>query len=108
MNKVSVRWSKDAVRLLGKRDRYTQETIRTEFENAPTQGGVEFDAANHLWVTPVADNRYSVVWEMDDHAMVAKVQAVVPARFTSTDPAAVREQVGKVVSIETNGAFELP
>ena len=65
-------------------------------------------ADKHQWVTPVADNRYSVVWAMDPDSNTATVQAVVPARFTSTNAASVKEQVGKVIHLETDGAFELP
>lgn len=107
-DKISVRWSRDAVKLLGKRDRGTERVIRADFERAPTEGGILFDAAKHQWVTPVADNRYSVVWALDPDSNTANVQAVLPARFTSTDPVSVKEQVGKVILMETDGAVELP
>lgn len=106
--KVLVKWSQRAVKLLGKRDRYTREAIRRDFESDPKQDGFQLDESLHYWITPVADNRYSVVWEMDPDSQTATVQAVVPARFVGTNRASIKEQVGKVVSLETDGAFELP
>lgn len=103
---VTFRWLPNARKLLGKRDSRLRETIHDEFERNPkNEGAIEFGGDGNRWVTPVVDNRYSVIWEFDPKAQVVNVQAVVPTRFAwedrEKDRERVRAQVSEVLALES-------
>ncbi len=98
-DQLPVRWLPAARKLLGKRDRYTREAIERDFKQDPRREAIEFDQARHCWVTPVADNRYSVIWHMDPDGSVAIVEAVVPVHFVGDDREQLKNQVNEVVRL---------
>lgn len=91
MADFNVIWEDDAVRLLEGRDRYTRNAIREEFRRDPTKQAVEIDPDNHQYLTPVSDNRFTVVWRKDEGANQVVVSAVVPLTNVTFEPAALTE-----------------
>lgn len=59
---LRVLWEDTALNLLLARDRYTSQSIRDEFRSNPHKKAEPFDPNQHGYVTPVANNRFSVVW----------------------------------------------
>lgn len=106
-------WLPEAKKLLEMRDRFTRKAIQTEFELHPASGAVTLDAPKRWYATPVANNRYTVVWQLDEQAnrKVAHVKAVVaaqlkPAQLTPEGAQAVadlKEKLEKVAQQESNG-----
>jgi hypothetical protein len=99
------------VRLLQQRDRFTQDAIKREFEDAARPAGdvppcsIEFDTTRKGYLTPVAEERYSVVWYLD--ASVAVVHAVIPtARFSAETPD-LKDRVQQIVQLESHGAVDV-
>jgi 2-polyprenyl-6-methoxyphenol hydroxylase-like FAD-dependent oxidoreductase len=98
--------SRDLRRLLRLRDRFTQASVRTEFESDPEQGKVVLDAGKRLYATPVKDNRYTVVWQlMDDN--LAKITAVVASQFRDESPEEFKSKLEEVVNLESHGMVKL-
>lgn len=105
---MNVTWEKSAERLLNQRGRFAKEAIKQEFEDKVLkgivlipQGSVEFDAVRKGYLTPVADNRFSVVWYMKGAA--ASVEAVVPVptvRFAK-DSTNLKARVEQIVNRES-------
>jgi hypothetical protein len=105
---LTVRWRKEAEDLLRRRGNYTLEQIHEEFEKDPARDALSLDLARRCYVTPVANHRYSVIWQMLPGQNVAEVSAVVPTRFVAGgDPQALKAQVKRVVSLETGGRVNL-
>lgn len=105
-----VRWLAEAERLLRKRDHYTEEAIRTEFEHNPEkEGAIEIDKQKHLYVTPVADERFVVLWDLVTlpDRKIANVRAVLPTQLISDKPDQIRDQIREVVEHESKGAVKL-
>jgi hypothetical protein len=108
---VQVTWTESADRLLQQRDRFTQRAIRQEFEavaaseSSVRPRSIEFDAARQGYLTAVADERYSVVWYLENDAAV--VRAVVPTtRFPAETPN-LKARVQNIVQLESNGAVNV-
>lgn len=99
-------WSPEANELLGARDRFTRSAIRKDFEAHPEQDKVTLDAANCLYATPVADNRYAVIWETRADNLVL-VKAVVASQLKGENAADLKAKLEKLVSVESNGKFAL-
>ena len=101
-------WNSDADKLLYKRDRFTRDAIKSDFKVDPKKGAIMFDEDKHLFVTPVADKRYTVVWELDDQhgKMIANVRAVVPTQFVKSN-SDLKKQVSDFVDFESNGEIKL-
>jgi len=70
-------WEDEAIRLLETRDRYTRNAVREEFRREPQRDAVEYDPAQHAFVTPVFNRRFGVVWQLDEPRQCALVTAVV-------------------------------
>jgi hypothetical protein len=107
---VKVRWAASAERLLQQRDRFTQQAIKQEFEQAVRVEPVAppcipFDHLFNGFLTPVADDRYTVVW-YEEHGE-AVVHAVVPTTRFSADMADLKERVRSVVQRESHGAVDV-
>ena len=100
----NVNWSDIAQQLLRKRDRYTDDLIRQEFRPVETEA---VRIGQCRYVTPVADNRYVVVWDRTPSSTVASVRAVVPTQLRSRNADDVRRQVGDVLRYESKGQFTL-
>lgn len=64
---------------LDARDHYTREAIQRDFARDPRGPSVAVDATSGWFVTPVANRRYSVVWQ--DRGDQLEVQGVVLAQF---------------------------
>jgi hypothetical protein len=91
---------------MGARDRFTRSAIKKDFEAHPEQNRVTLDAAEHLYATPVADNRYTVIWQVQDDNQ-AVVKAVVASQLRGENGADLRAKLEKVVVAESNGQFTL-
>lgn len=88
------------------RDRFTRAAIRNEFEAHPEQDRVTLDSARCLYATPVADNRYTVIWQQlaDNQALV---KAVVASQLRGENGADLKLKLEKVVAVESNGLLKL-
>jgi hypothetical protein len=86
------------------RDRFTRTTIMSEFKDAPGRNCVQLDAAKHWYATPVANNRYTVVWHKVGNN-VAQVKAVVASQLKGESAADLKSKLEKVVAYETNGVL---
>lgn len=105
---LTVQWSPEAEDLLRRRGNYTLEQIHQEFERDPKREALSFDQDRRCYVTPVANHRYSVIWQMFPKQNIAKVAAVVPTRFVAGDnPQTLKARVQSVVSLETGGRVTL-
>jgi hypothetical protein len=76
MADLTVAWDDLALDTLDSKDRYTRSEIRNEFRRNPKKDAIEFDPARRCYLTPVSDNRFSVVWQLIDQQ--ALVRAIVP------------------------------
>lgn len=99
-----------AERLLQQRDRFTQQAIKQEFEQAArlepmSQPCIPFDHVFNGFLTPVADDRYTVVWY--EEAGEAVVHAVVPTTRFSADMNDLKERVRNVVQRESHGTVDV-
>jgi hypothetical protein len=102
MSDLSVTWEADALDLLDSRDRYTRQAIRTQFN--PNVFAIPFDpddADNFL--TPVSDNRFSVVWRRDGDKAVVRAVVPLPNVSTDTEPSELKAYVQRAVKAESNG-----
>lgn len=98
----SCEWSPEALELLAVRDRFTRSAIRKDFEAHPEQDMVTLDAASGLYATPVADNRYTVIWKtLADRRAVVK--AVVASQLQGETGADLKTKLEKVVAAESHG-----
>lgn len=99
-------WSRQAKELLGMRDRFTRSAIQKDFEAHPEQDRVTLDAASALYATPVADNRYTVIWQaLAGH--LAVVKAVVASQLRGESGADLKRKLEQVVAAESNGQIRL-
>jgi len=88
------------------RDRFTRAAIQKDFEAHPEQDRVTLDAADSLYATPVADNRYTVIWQLlADH--LAVVKAVVASQLRGESGADLKRKLEQVVAVESKGHFSL-
>lgn len=106
MPEYKYEWSPEANELLGARDRFTRSAIRKDFEAHPEQDRVTLDAANSLYATPVADNRYTVIWQTQADNLVL-VKAVVASQLKGENASDLKAKLEKLVSVESNGKFAL-
>jgi len=104
MSPYTIKWSDEAQQLLRKRDSYTDDLIRKEFQPVETEA---IRIGSSRYVTPVADNRYAVVWDLDPASSTANVRAVVPTQLRSRSADDVRKQISDVIQYESDGRFTL-
>ena len=92
-----------ATHLLEQRDRFTSRAIRTEFELDPEKKAVSIDPADSVFLTPVLDGRFTVIWSLDEPNQAATVQAVLP--LTNVDPHApgLRDYIKRALQAEMKG-----
>jgi hypothetical protein len=102
-NAFDVDWT-EAERLLKDRDRFTQEAIKKEFESDPEKGAIAFDPEQDGFLTPVFDERYSVIWYKDTPNNRAVVRAVVPLPHVSNSEG-LKEYVQRAVLFESKGSI---
>lgn len=103
-------WKRKAEVLLGQRDRFTQRKVREEFQticdqNDPLSSSLSFDPAHDGYLTPVADDRYSVIWYLEDN--VPAVEAVIPTTRFDKSMSDLKERVVKAVERESDGTVTL-
>lgn len=89
--------------LLVQRDRFTRAAIRRDFEDHPDRGMVLVDGG--LLATPVADNRYTVIWRLK--GKLAQVQAVVASQLRGEGPVALRQKLQSVLEAQSHGQLTL-
>jgi hypothetical protein len=107
---VDVTWESSAERLLQQRDRFTQQAIKREFQTlaeapAPPPRSIEFDAARKGYLTSVAEERFTVVWYLDNGTAV--VRAVVPTTRFSPESPDLKSRVQDIVKQESRGAVDV-
>lgn len=115
MSHANISWEEPALKLLERRDRYTRNAIREDFSRDPEQGAIEFEPDSFL--TPVSDQRFSVIWRRLDGGQRVSVRAVVPLTNVKFDAAAFKAQpdaleelrayVKRVVKSESKGEIDL-
>jgi hypothetical protein len=89
--------------LLNLRDRFTRVEIQREFEADPELH--KLDVEGGFFATPVAGNRYTVIWKRLGN--LAEVKAVVASQLRGEDPAALRTKLERVVEAESFGQLTL-
>lgn len=109
MADLSVIWEDSALKLLEARDRYTRNEIREEFRRDPEKDAIEIDPTDGSFLTPVSNNRFSVIWRRDGGRVL--VRAIVP--LTNLDwlktvaADTKKDYVGQVVKSESKGEITL-
>ncbi|MGH8673454.1 MAG: hypothetical protein ACREVG_04000 [Burkholderiales bacterium] len=89
--------------LLARRDRFTRRAIEKDFAEKHVESNVLLDSDAGLYVTPVADDRYAVIWRRLEDRLV-EVKAVVASRLTKRGNAAeLKSSLEKALEFETNG-----
>ena len=89
--------------LLDQRDRFTRVQIQKDFEAHPDLH--KLDVEGGLFATPVAGNRYTVIWKRLGNR--AEVKAVVASQLRGEDPAALRTKLQRVIEAESFGQLTL-
>jgi hypothetical protein len=89
------------------RDRYTRESIQDEFRRDPQRGAISFDRVNSGFLTPVSNNRFGVVWFLDNDRQLAVVRAVVPVTNVNPQGDGLKEYIQRAVQVESKGAIAL-
>ena len=108
MSISGVSWDKPADDLLNQRDRFTRQAIREEFSQNPMANAIQFDSSADGFVTPVADNRYSVIWYRDPASQQATVHAVVPTcRFGGLVASDLKAWLAQILQTESKGKIFL-
>jgi hypothetical protein len=107
---VTVTWESSAERLLQQRDRFTQQAIKREFQaladaTPVPPRSIEFDTDQKGYLTSVADERFTVVWYLDNGTAV--VRAVVPTTRFSPQMPDLKSRVQDVVKQESRGAVDV-
>lgn len=90
--------------LLVQRDRFTRAAIREEFEAQPDKA-TTMPVEGGLLATPVADDRYTVIWKR--LGGLAQVKAVVASRLYGEDPHTLREKLQRVLQAQSHGLLTL-
>ncbi|SRR5258706_13966283 len=98
----TINWVDVARELLARRDRFTRRAIERDFKANHRHDNVVLDDAAKLYATPVAENRYAVIWRRLGERSI-EVRAVVASRLTKTDSADLKSSLEKTVRFETNG-----
>ena len=89
--------------LLDQQDRFTRVEIQKDFEAHPDQNKLEVEGG--LFATPVARNRYTVIWKRLGN--LADVKAVVASQLRGEDPAELRRKLERVIQAESFGQLTL-
>jgi hypothetical protein len=104
-------WEKPAALMLDRRDRFTRPAIEAEFEEYLAEEprlierSIEFDPDKQGYLTPVFDDRFSVIWYREPDQLV--VHAVVPtARFTRGS-AGLKSRVEEIVRAASDDRIKL-
>lgn len=115
MTDASISWERPALKLLERRDRYTRNAIMEDFDRDPERGAIELEPDSFL--TPVSDQRFSVLWRRLDEGQRVSVRAVVPLTNVPFDATELRDRpelleklrayVKRVVKSESKGEIEL-
>jgi hypothetical protein len=82
MSGARIIWEDQALQLLDKRDRYARTVVQEEFRDEPQRNAVELDPGEHTFITPVFEQRFGVVWRLEN--LYTVVQAVVPLTIDPT------------------------
>jgi len=109
-----VEWQPQADDLLRKSGNYTLDQIHEEFDREfklnPDLEKLRVDPIADVYVTPVADRRYSVIWKLKGGSdrKVAVVSAVVPVRFAGeAEGVSLKQRVKNAVLLESGGRLKL-
>jgi hypothetical protein len=115
MTETSISWERPAMKLLDRRDRYTRNAIMEDFDRDPQRDAIELEPDNFL--TPVSDQRFSVLWRRLDGGQRVSVRAVIPLTNVPIDAAQFKQRpelleelrayVKRVVKSESKGEIEL-
>ena len=95
-------WEDSAKFMLDRRDRFTRPEIADEFKEYALDlsdlrdRSIVFDEKNCGYLTKVADDRYSVIWYLDDDRLV--VHAVVPTTRFTRGAAGLKSRLEEIVT----------
>lgn len=106
-----IAWLPAARKLIGLRDRFTQDEIIKDFTARledftahPAENAIELE--DGVYATPVAENRYTVVWDFDPQENVAHIRAILATQLKKfEDKAALKHKLERVALAESNGAL---
>ncbi len=101
MSQLKVIWEDGALQFLMDRDRFTRQDIQEEFRRDPEHKAIALDLAHDDYLTPVSNNRFTVVWHKDSERRQAIVRAVVPLPNVDEKSAGLREYVQRAVDAAT-------
>ena len=100
-----ISWSPEAEDLLRKRDRFTRQAIKEDFAHNLQRDAIALDG--DFYATPVANSRFTVVWQRTGNRHIIAVKAVVPTQFRAESKEKLRDQVKEVVHLESRGKLKL-
>ena len=92
--------------LLRPYDRFMRAEIERDFPYQVGHGGVVVDLDEGLKATPVADNRFTVVWRWNAQQQ-PEVVAVAAAQFRDEKPADLRRKLEQVIEAQSHGRVQL-
>lgn len=87
-------------------DRFTRADIVDDFPRQVRRGEVYDLGEAGLKATPVADNRYTVVWRAEPNGRT-EVMAVAAAQYRGETPEALRRKLGRAVEAQSHGLVSL-
>jgi hypothetical protein len=100
---LKVIWQAEARKLLMTRDRFTRQAIEEEFRSDPQREAIPIDPEQGEFLTQVSNNRFSVIWQLDDPRQEAVVKAVVPLTNVEKTSVGLKEYVQRAVDAESKG-----
>jgi hypothetical protein len=106
-------WESMAQRMLDRRDRFTRPAIEAEFGSYAAEPprlierSIEFDPDNSGYLTPVFDDRFSVVWYLGQDEQPI-VRAVVPTTRFTPGTAGLKSRVEEIVRQASDDRIKLP
>lgn len=89
--------------LLVQSDRFTRAAIQRDFEADPDRGALAVEGG--LLATPVANERYTVIWRREGAG--AQVKAVVASQLRNGSPQALRRKLESVLEAQSQGMITL-
>ncbi len=113
MSDANISWEGPALKLLDRRDRFTRHAILEDFNRDYRHGAIKLESDSYL--TPVSDQRFSVIWKEYDSGQRVSVRAVVPltnvdfgaTEITDEARKALSAYVKRVVKSESKGEIDL-
>lgn len=103
MAQAECEWTQGANLLMNPHDRFTRAEIRRDFDRLRRSDSINLDS---IWrVTPVADNRYLVLWHQPEQQPKEKVivDAVIEAPYRGEEPDVLKQKMARCIIAESHG-----